>query len=186
MDAPAITRRRRPFLAPLIVLGLLTLGVLAVLGIGIAAYQSATTTTVVVVGHASRAPGSIADPPLRPEGEQRAERLAQLFGTRSLGRIDAIYMGHALGLKQTASLLAARLGLQPVELTEEDADSMATRALNEHRGGAVLILARDSNVAPLVQALSGLELPSPHEGDAQLFVVSVPTFGPAGLLRLTY
>jgi hypothetical protein len=85
-----------------------------------------------------------------------------------------------------AALLATRLGLQPVVLDEENADSVAARALSEHRGGVVLIIAHDSSVVPLVQALSGLAPPVPHEGESPLFVVSVPTYGSAGLLQLSY
>jgi Histidine phosphatase superfamily (branch 1) len=184
MDAPAITRRRRPFLAPLFVLGLL---LLAGLGVVLLVRASATTTTVVVVGHGERAPGSIADPPLAPEGEQRAERLAQLFsGAPARARIDAIYITASRAIAQTAAPLAMRLGLTPVVLPDENADATAARALSEHRGGTVLIIAQDSRVPSLIQALSGLVLPATRDANPRLFVVAVPSFGSPGLLQLSY
>src|SRR5256886_4166199 len=80
MDPPAITRHRRPFLAPL----WLTLLAIVVVGAGaVTVYRSATTTVVLLVRPVEKQPGSIDDPPLSPEGEQRAQRLAQMFGDAS-------------------------------------------------------------------------------------------------------
>src|SRR6202051_2421143 len=66
MEPPAITRRRRPFLAPIWLPALLgvIVAVLAVIG-----YRSVTTTPVVLVRHAEKALSTIDDPPLAPEGE---------------------------------------------------------------------------------------------------------------------
>jgi Histidine phosphatase superfamily (branch 1) len=187
MDAPAITRRRRPFLAPLFVLGVLGVLLLAGIAVVILFRATATTTTVVVVGHGERTPGSIADPPLAPEGEQRAERLAQLFsGAPARARIDAIYITASRAIGQTAAPLAARLGLTPVLLPDKNAEAAAARALSEHRGGAVLIIAQDSLVPSLIEALSGLTVPAPRDADSSLFVVAVPSVGAAGLLQLSY
>ncbi len=186
MQTPVITRRRRPFLAPLIILVLGLMAGAALLGYVIATFQSAATTTVVVVSEGGAAPHSIGDPPLRPEGEARAERLAQLFaGAHALGRIEAIYVAPARGVRETGSLLSARLGLTPVLLSDEDADATASRALNEHHGGTVLIVTHDASVPPLIQALSGVALPH-LEGESHLFVVAVPEFGSPGLLQLSY
>jgi phosphohistidine phosphatase SixA len=187
VDAPAITHRRRPFLAPLFALGVLLLAALAVVILVILVRVSATTTTVVVVGHGERAPGSIADPPLAPEGEQRAERLAQLFsGAPARARIDAIYISASRAIEQTAAPLAMRLGLTPELLPDENADVTASRALSEHRGGTVLIIEQDSRVPSLIEALSGLALPAPRDANPRLFVVAVPSFGTPGLLQLSY
>jgi len=65
-------------------------GLLVAAAVGFVIYRSAATTTVVVLArHAEKDLSSIQDPPLSPEGEQRAERLAQMFGRGSgVGHID--------------------------------------------------------------------------------------------------
>ena len=185
MQAPFITRRRRPFLTPIWLSGLFLLLALAVLGVCIALYQSATTTTIVVVGGGSR--GVAGQPERTVTADRSAERLVQLFsGAQTLGRIDALYISEARGMDQLASQLASRLRLAPVVLADADGGAMAARALSEHRGGAVLIMVRQASVPSLIRALSGLTAPASLGDDAQLFVVAVPTFGSAGLLRLSY
>src|ERR1700751_403104 len=77
MEPPGITRHRRPFLAPLY---LSVLAAAVLFALGWAFYTPATTTVVFLVHPGEKAPGAIADPPLSPEGEARAERLAYMFG----------------------------------------------------------------------------------------------------------
>src|SRR5215467_15891659 len=123
MEAPALlTRHRRPFLLPVwlsfgVIFDLFVAGLVTFL-----IYRSATTTTVVVLArHAEKDLSSIQDPPLSPEGEQRAERLAQMFGRgKGIGRIDAIYVSDARRTQQTAAPLAERLGKQPVVVPAAD------------------------------------------------------------------
>src|SRR5215467_3408589 len=123
MEAPAlITRHRRPFLLPvwLSFAAFFALIVFALLAFFV--YRSATTTTVVVLArHAEKDLSSIQDPPLSPEGEQRAEQLARMFGRgKGVGRIDAIYVSDARRTQQTAAPLAERLGKQPVVVPAAD------------------------------------------------------------------
>src|SRR5215470_2780019 len=114
MEAPALlSRHRRPFLLPVwlsfgVIFGLFVAALVAFL-----VYRAGTTTTVVVLArHAEKDLSSIQDPPLSPEGEQRAERLAQMFGRgKGVGRIDAIYVSELRRTQQTAAPLAQRLGL---------------------------------------------------------------------------
>ena len=77
MQAPAITRRRRPFLAPL---WLTLLAGLVIVALGFSFYRDAGTTVVLLVRPAEKDPGTIADPPISPEGEERAQHLARMFG----------------------------------------------------------------------------------------------------------
>lgn len=184
METAAIARRRRgPFLAP-IWLSVLLLAI--ALFVAFEVYQSATTTTIVVVGPAEGIPGSIQDAPLRPEGEQSAERLAQLFsGPTAPGRIAAIYVSAARRTRQTAAPLAARLGIQPIVVPVEDVDGTVARALNDHRGEAVMIV---SNAArSLVETLSGIKVAPPSTEDyGNIYIVSVPMLGSTGLVQLRY
>ncbi len=157
-------------------------------GLAVAAYRSATITTVVLVRHAEKELGTIEDPPLAPEGERHAERLAQMFGDAGPGRIDAIYVTDARRTQQTVAPLAARLGMRPTVFPAADIDATAARVLREHRGGRVLIVAHGNTVPALVRKLSGMEVPPPV-GDNEyddIYVVVVPTFGDASMLRLKY
>ena len=67
-----------------------------------------------LVGPVEKDPGTIDDPPISPEGEARAQRLAQMFGGGGSGRIDAIYVSDDRRAQQTAAPLAERLHLTPV------------------------------------------------------------------------
>lgn len=183
MEPAAIARRRRPFLAP-IWLSVLLLVIAAVVAFEV--YQSAATTTVVIVQPAESALASIQDAPLLPEGEQSAERLAQLFGgTATPGRIAAIYVASTRRTQQTAAPLAARLGIQPIVVSTTDVDGTVARALNDHRGQTVMIVS--SLALRFVEALSGMKLSSPPAADdANIYIVSVPMLGSSGVVQLRY
>jgi broad specificity phosphatase PhoE len=185
MQPPGITRHRRPFLAPI---WLFAASVLLVAVLLYALYQSLATTTYVVVRHAEKELGTIEDPPLAPEGEARAERLARLFGGGSaIGAIGAIYVTDTRRTQQTAAPLAARLRLTPVVMPAREVGDAVRRARNDHRGENVLFVGHSNTVPEIVRALSGVEVPAiPDERYDDLYVVSVPTLGPASVLRLTY
>jgi broad specificity phosphatase PhoE len=187
VHAPAIPpRRRRPFLAPIWLTGLFFLFLALVLAW--AAFRSAAVTTVVIVRHAESARGSIADPPLLPEGEQRAERLASLFAAPSaVGRIGAIYVVPEERARATAAPLAARLRITPIALTQGDVGEAAARVLRERRGQAALVVTQAASIAQWVEVLGGMHLPPPAENDyGSIYVVSVSTLGGAAVLELHY
>ncbi len=152
------------------------------------AYRSATTTIVVLARHAEKEAGSIQDPPLSAEGEQRAQRLAQMFGQGSgVGHLDAIYVSDARRTQQTAAPLAERLGKQPIVIPAADIKGTAARVLHDHAGGVVLIIGHSNTVPALIRELSGIEVP-PMGADEYdtLYVVSIPSFGHARMLRMQY
>jgi broad specificity phosphatase PhoE len=186
MQPPAVTRRRRPFLAPFWVMWLL---VLVAVAIALFAYRSATITTVVVVRHAEKELVTIEDPPLAASGERRAERLAQMFGTAGgPGHIEGIYVTNTRRTQQTAAPLAARLGIRPSVLAAStSADSIASQVRREHRGGRALVVGHSNTVPEIVKALSGEDVPPIADDEYDnVYVVSVPTFGHANVLRLKY
>jgi broad specificity phosphatase PhoE len=185
MEAPAITHRRRPFLAPIWLPALI---VLIVIAIGVIAYRNVTTTTIVLVRHAEKALSTIDDPPLAPEGEQRAERLAQMFGdTAGAGHLDAIYVTNTRRSQQTAAPLAARVHLTPIVLPSGDIAATATRLLREHHGGTVIYLGHSNTLPQLIRELSGTQIePIPEDDFGEIYVLSVARFGRASLLRMKY
>jgi broad specificity phosphatase PhoE len=158
-------------------------------GIALFAYRSATTTTVVLVRHAEKELVTIEDPPLAPAGERRAERLAQMFGAAGgASHIDAVYVTNARRTQQTAAPLVARLGIRPTVLAATtSAESVASQVLHEHRGGRALIVGHSNTVPEIVKALSGEDVPPIADDDYDnVYIVSVPTFGRANVLRLEY
>jgi phosphohistidine phosphatase SixA len=185
MEPPVITRHRRPFLAP-VWLTLLA-GVVAILA-AVVVYRSATTTLVVLVRPVEKDIGTINDPPLSDEGEQRAQRLANMFGDKgSVGRVDAIYVSQSRRGEQTATPLADRLGKPAVVLPADDAKGMVSRVLREHEGGTVLVIGTSENVPQLLAALTRQTIaPAATDDVGTLFVVSVPTYGDSKVLRLKY
>lgn len=184
-QAPGITRHRRPFLAPIwlaaaaMVLGLLVLAL---------AWSSLATTTFVIVRHAEKQLGTIEDPPLAPEGEARAERLARMFGANGgLGAIRAIYVTDTRRSQQTAAPLAARLRVTPVVLPGRDIDATLAHARREHRGETVLLVAHSNTIPQIIEALTDADAPEmPEDRYEDLYVVSVPTLGPASVVKLAY
>jgi broad specificity phosphatase PhoE len=164
------------------------LAVLAVLVMAFAIYRSASITVVVLVRPVEKEAGTIDDPPLSEAGEQRAQRLAQMLGEATgVGRIDAIYVTDARRAQQTAAPLADRLGKRAVVIAGTDASSAADQMLREHDGGTVLFVGNSSTVPPLVHQLSGLDVGADTENEHDtLYVISIPTFGRASVLRLRY
>lgn len=185
MEAPAVTRYRRPFLAPV---WLTMLAILFALGVAFAIWRSASSTVVVLVRPAEKEAGTIEDPPLSPEGEQRAQMLAQMFGeTSGVGRLEAIYVSEGRRAQQVIAPLAERLGERPVIVQGNDVGAVASRITRGHDGSSVLFVGNGSMVPQLVRELSGIEpaTSSDHEHDT-LYVVSIPTYGRANVLQLKY
>jgi phosphohistidine phosphatase SixA len=183
MEAPAVTRYRRPFLAPV---WLTMLAVVFALVVAFAVYRSASTTVVVLVRPAEKEAGTIDDPPLSPDGEQRAERLAEMFGdSTGVGRLDAIYVSDARRAQQVIMPLADRLGKRPVVVPSGDIGAIASRLTRGHDSESVLFVGNGSNVPQLVRELSGIDVgPVTVKEHDTLYVVSIPTFGRASVLRL--
>ncbi len=186
-DSPSLMRRRRTFLAPL---WLLALGVVVLVAAAFAYWNSANTTTVVLIRHAEKQVNAISDAPLSPAGEVRANRLAQMFGDAStFGRIGNIYVTDTRRTQQTAAGVAQRLALTPkvVEARTSSAD-LASQVLRENRGGRALVVGHSNTVPEIVAALADRDdiPPISDEEFDTLYVVSVPTIGHASVLRLKY
>ena len=118
MDPPGITRHRRPFLAP-VWLGMIA--VLVVGGMALLYYRSASTTLVLLVTAVEKEPGAIDDPPLSADGEQLAQRLAQMFGDAA-GRLD-YPGGTVLVIASRATLAQFIHELQGTEVSPARGDS---------------------------------------------------------------
>jgi phosphohistidine phosphatase SixA len=181
MEPPAITRHRRPFLAPLY---LSVLAAAVLFALGWAFYNAATTTVVFLVRPVEKAPGAIDDPPVSPEGEARAERLAYMFGDDKAGavRLDGIYESDDRRAQQTAAPLIERLHRSPTVFRAADARSIAARALHEHAGGTVLVIVSGPALSQMVQELAGgVPVAALADDPDVIYVVSIPSVGRAHL-----
>lgn len=182
MEAPGITRRRRPrrpFLAPLWVVAL---AVLAAAGLALLLVHFMGTTVVVVV-HVPVEGSQSGDDPPSLSVQARARSLALMFGEPGArGSLEALYVSAAPGARETLAPLAERLGQQPVPVPAGlTPAAMASRMLREHSGASVLLVASGEQVPGVVAALSGSVVP----GDAD-YIVSVPTIGQSNLVRFQY
>ncbi|HVQ12096.1 MAG TPA: phosphoglycerate mutase family protein [Vicinamibacterales bacterium] len=186
-ESPSLTRRRRTFLAPL---WLLALAGVFMLAMAFAYWNSATTTTIVLVRHAEKQVGAISDAPLSPQGEVRASHLAQMFGdNETFGRIGRIYVTDTRRTQQTAAGVAQRLGLNPVIVDAKvDSREFARRVIHENRGGRALIVGHSNTVPEIVAALRHEEgvPPMADEEFDTIYIVTVPTIGKVSVLRLKY
>jgi len=186
-ESPSLTRRRRTFLAPL---WLLAMAGVFMVAMAFAYWNSATTTTIVLVRHAEKQVGAISDAPLSPQGEVRASRLAQMFGdSEPFGRLDRIYVTNTRRTQQTSAGLAPRLSLDAVVIdAKTDSRELARRALRENRGGRALIVGHSNTVPEIVASLAGVENVPPigEEEFDTIYVVTVPTIGKVSVLRLKY
>ena len=185
MEAPAVTRYRRPFLAPV---WLTLLAVLFVFVVAFVIYRSATTTVVVLVCPADKDAGMIDDPPLSAEGELRAQKLAEMLGeTSGVGQLSAIYVGTTRRAQQEITPLADRLNKKPEVIPKNDIGAIASRLTRGHDSETVLYVGSSSIVAQLVHELTGTDVtPSTQKEHDTMYVVSLPTFGRSSVLRLSY
>ena len=186
-ESPSLTRRRRTFLAPI---WLLAFGGVFLVAMAVIYWNSATTTTVVLVRHAEKQVGAISDAPLSPQGEVRASRLAQMFGdSEKFGRLEHIYVTNTRRTQQTAAGVAQRLGLE-AEVVDAKTDSkdLARRVLKENRGGRALVVGHSNTVPEIVAAMAGVTNVPPigEEEFDTVYVVTVPTIGKVSVLRLKY
>lgn len=185
MDPPGITRHRRPFLAPL---WLTLLAVLIAAEVAYTAYRGATSSIVVLASVGEKDPGTIDDPPISAEGEERAQRLAQLFaGGTGVGRVDALYVSSERRAQQTLAPLAERLHLKPSVFPTQDATATAAGLLHNRGGSAVLVVGDGAAVQQFLRQLAGSASPADASSAPDLlYIVSVPTFGRPHVLRLKY
>jgi|SRR5579872_86118 len=189
MEAPAIiNRHRRPFLLPVWLSFAALCAVFLVAVVAFFVFHSATTTVVVIVRDAEQEIGSIQDPPLSAEGERRAQRLAQMFGpAKGIGHLEAIYVNDSRQSQQTANPLAERLAKQPVAVSAADVKAIAERILREHSGGTVLVVSHNTVIPALIRQLADIDVsPIPSDDYDSLYILSIPTFGDASLLRMQY
>jgi broad specificity phosphatase PhoE len=179
--------QRKPFWAPVGLAAASALVAALVMALLAWLLVTAKSTTVIVVREAEMASSGGTDPALSPAGQSRAELLARMFGDARLKEhVDAIYVSPTQGTQATARPLAARLGIKPVVVSQDDAHALARRVLREHRGGRILVVAPGDAARDLAAALSGVaDIPLATDFGT-LYIVTVPRIGRANLLSVEY
>lgn len=186
MEAPAITRRRKPFLAPIILGFGLAVAVVALVSAFIGYAESGASVTIVL-RHAE-APGTIADPPLSEAGELRAQGLVRMFGEAgAVGHVTAVFANESRRAQQTVAPLAARLGMPVTIVRSGNLDTLLQRLRHRDNQGTALVVAQRDAVPRIVAALANTPIPELAEADyGTIYVVSVPRFGTASVVSLSY
>jgi broad specificity phosphatase PhoE len=145
------------------------------------------TTTIVLVRHAEKAAEPAADPPLTAEGEARAQALLEAVAEMP---VHAIVSTGFARTRATAAPLAARRGLVPeiVDARARDHARLVAEGILAHHRGETVVVVGHSNTVPDIVAALGAPKPTAicdSEYD-NLFIVRVPTSGPATVERRHY
>jgi len=136
-------------------------------------------TTVLLVRHAEKA-GETGDPPLTPEGEARARKLADVV--RRAG-VTAIYTTDTERTRGTVQPLADSLKLDPIIYS--DLTWLVNQILSEHNGDVVLVVGHSPTVPAIARRL-GANVPVAYIDDFDnLFTVTRKT-DEANALNLQY
>jgi phosphohistidine phosphatase SixA len=153
-------------------------------------------TTVLLVRHAEKSATPPQDPPLNTTGEARAQTLVHIAGDTG---VTAVYATQFLRTQQTVKPLANHLGLPIIQVNATEVEGLVDQVLSDYGGAIVLIAGHGNTVPQIVEELRAdslcpdmFELNPANEchipGDQydNLFIVTVPRFGKAKVVRLKY
>ena len=176
--------RRKPLYLPLAIPVTATLALLA---LGLWWSSQWHSTTVVIVRHAEKM--AVADDPgLTPAGQARSAELARMLSPAAAGESPpAVYSTDYRRTRDTAGPTAATWQTDLRLYEPGDARAFAREVRRRHRGATVLVVGHSNTVPELVAAFggpSGIEI-ADDEYD-NLFVLTVPQFGAATTLRMTF
>lgn len=146
---------------------------------------SRPVTTIILVRHAEKKiePNN-PDPDLAPEGAQRANEIARMFGDAG---INTIYATQYKRTQQTVKPLADRIGVPVTQLDASQNDELVKRIQTTHRGQTIFIAGHNNTIPATVSALSGESYPTIPESEYDnLYIVTIYRFGKAKVVKLKY
>jgi broad specificity phosphatase PhoE len=148
---------------------------------------AAQPALVIVVRHAEAASAPGGDPPLTPEGAQRAQALAELLADAGVTQIVSTQFRRTL---DTAGPTARRFGIEPQVVAARRGEGAAhvPEVVEAVRrlGGVVLVVGHSNTVGAIVAGLAGKPVtPLCETSHAPLFVLG-PQAASGALLRLHY
>lgn len=146
---------------------------------------SRPVTTVILVRHAEkRIEPTNPDPDLTPEGVERAQEIARVFGDAG---INAIYATQYKRTQQTVKPLSDRIGVPVTLLDSNQTNELLRRIQTDHRGQTVFIAGHNNTVPAIVSELSGETYPVIPESEFDnLYIVTIYRFGKAKVVKLKY
>ena len=149
----------------------------------------AGSTVVLIVRHAEKA-SDAADSPLTEAGHQRAQVLVRAAEEAGVG---AIYSTQFRRNLDTARPVSERLGVAVTQAPVADLSQpgdygkvLAGEIVSKHRGRTVLVVSHGNTIASVIEGLSGRAPALSSVEYHDLFVVTVPPTGPAGLIKAQY
>jgi 2,3-bisphosphoglycerate-dependent phosphoglycerate mutase len=142
-------------------------------------------TTIILVRHAEKniEPNN-PDPDLSPEGLERAQEIARVFGETG---INAIYATQYKRTQQTVKPLADRTGVAVKLLQANQTDELVNQLQTTNRGQTVFIAGHNNTVPAIVSTLSGQTYPTIPESEFDnLYIVTIYRFGKAKVVKMKY
>jgi broad specificity phosphatase PhoE len=142
-------------------------------------------TTVILVRHAEKKiePNN-QDPDLAPEGVERANEIARVFGNAG---INSIFATQYKRTQQTVKPLSDRIGVLVTVLEAKQPEELVKRIQTDLRGQTIFIAGHNNTVPAIASQLSGETFPVIPESEYDnLFIVTIYRFGKAKVVRLKY
>jgi phosphohistidine phosphatase SixA len=134
--------------------------------------RPARAREIFIVRHAEKE-STGADPGLTPDGQARAQRLADLFARQ---RVDALYASEKRRTYDTVLPLATAKGMEIVRFDQINAMPAMVQALKALPPGVVVVVAAHSYT--IDEILTGLGIPTPSDLSTSiyddLFLVTLP------------
>ena len=146
---------------------------------------SRPVTTVILVRHAEKKiEPTNQDPDLAPEGVERAQEIARIFGDV---RLNAIYATQYKRTQQTVKPLSDRTGVPVTLLDSNQTNELLKRIQTTYRGQTIFIAGHNNTVPAMVSELSGGTYPVIPESEYDnLYIVTIYRFGKAKVIKLKY
>jgi broad specificity phosphatase PhoE len=146
---------------------------------------SRPVTTVILVRHAEKKiePNN-QDPDLAPEGLERAQEIARMFGDAG---INAIYATQFKRTQQTVKPLSERTGVPATLMNASQTNDLLRQIQTTDRGKTIFIAGHNNTVPAIVSELSGETYPVIPESEYDnLYIVTIYRFGKAKVVKLKY
>ncbi|MGQ4583131.1 histidine phosphatase family protein [Lysobacter sp. F60174L2] len=117
----------------------------------------------VIVRHAEKVPDGSDDPELTAAGRARAQAIADTLADTD---VVAVYSTDTRRTRQTATPTAQAHGLPIIPYAgEEPAQALATRLLDAHSSGTVLVVGHSNTAPGIAAALCGCEVEPMDESE---------------------
>ena len=142
-------------------------------------------TTVILVRHAEKKIEPVnPDPDLTPEGLERAQLIARMFGDAG---VNVIYATQYKRTQQTVKPLSDRIGVPATLLNSNQTDELVNQIQTTQRGKTIFVAGHNNTVPAIVSVLTGETYPPiPETEYDNLFIVTIYRFGKAKVTKLKY